>query len=82
MFTISLKHQVDENLSFYADIAETDNHAAAHYDLGAGGHGLTTDCHDSGGSVIPAGGYPGIGNPNCWAGTRLVGISIGTAYKF
>src|SRR5665647_892847 len=81
MFTIALKHQVDENLSFYADIAETVNSAAAHYDLGAGGHGTTTDCHDSGGP-IPAGGYPGVGSPNCWAGTHLVGISIGTDYKF
>jgi len=80
MFTISLKHQVDENLSFYADIAETNNKAAAHYDLGAGGHGLTTDCHDSGGNISANGGV--VGGPNCWAGTRLVGISIGSSYKF
>jgi len=79
MFTIALKHQVDPNLSFYADIAETVNSAAAHYDLGAG-HGVTTDCHDSGGPIQANGGI--TGGANCWAGTRLVGISIGTDYKF
>ncbi len=81
MFTLLFKHQVDADLSFYANIAETVNSAAAHYDLGAGGHGTTTDCHDSGGP-ISAGGYPNGGGPNCWAGTHLVGISIGTDYKF
>ncbi len=80
MYTVTLKHQVDENLSFYANIAETANGPAAHYDLGAGGHGLTTDCHDSGGPINANGGI--TGGPNCWAGARLVGISVGTAYKF
>lgn len=47
MFTLAWKHQMDKNLSFYADWAETLNHQAAHFDLGAGGRGVTTDCHDA-----------------------------------
>jgi len=80
MFTLALKHQVDRNMSFYADIAETVNSAAAHYDLGAGGHGTTTDCHDAGGPIPANGGI--TGSPNCWAGTHITGVSVGMNYKF
>jgi predicted porin/outer membrane murein-binding lipoprotein Lpp len=79
MFTLALKHQVDANLSFYFDIAETLNHTAAHYDLGAGGRGVTTDCHDA--SNPDASGFDANGGgPHCWAGGHLKGASIGMKY--
>ena len=46
MYTIAWKHSFDKQLYWYFDAAETVNHGNAHYDLGAGGHGVTTDCHD------------------------------------
>ena len=78
MFTLAAIHQVDSNLAFYADYAVTINGANAHYDLGAGSHGVTTDCHDAGPDA--AGNY--FSNPHCWAGGRLEGISVGTRYRF
>jgi hypothetical protein len=84
MYTITGTHQVDRNLSFYANYAMTVNNGNAHYDLGAGGHGITTDCHDSGlasGSGAQANG--GItGNPQCWGGNHIQGISVGMRYRF
>jgi predicted porin len=85
MYTIALVHQVDRNLSFWGNWADTVNHGNAHYDLGAGGHGIKTDCHDSGSSVTntgaPANG--GItGNPQCWGGNHLMGFSLGMKYRF
>jgi len=61
----------------------TDNHSAAHYDLGAGGRAVTTDCHD--GSILAAfdpttGGVTGDG-PRCFAGGKLKGVSV-VNYKF
>ena len=80
MYTIAGIHQVDRNLSFYANYALTVNNSAAHYDLGAGGHGITTDCHDTGGAIPANGGITGA--PNCYAGTKIQGISIGMRYRF
>jgi hypothetical protein len=85
MYTIAGTHQVDRNLSFYANYAMTANNGNAHYDLGAGGHGITTDCHDSGisGSNTGAqanGGITGAGQ--CWGGTRIQGFSVGMRYRF
>jgi predicted porin len=81
MFTLAWKHQMDKNMSIYADWAETINHKEAHFDLGAGGHGVTTDCHDAsnpdGTGFDPAGGAP-----RCWAGGHLKGISVGMKYVF
>jgi len=86
MYTMSLIHQVDRNLSFYANYAATINNGNAHYDLGAGGHGITTDCHDSGisaGAVgAPANGGVSGANPQCWGGTNIQGISVGMRYRF
>jgi predicted porin len=81
MFTLAWKHQVDKQLSFYADAAETLNHAAAHYDLGAGGRGVTTDCHDAS-NPDTSGFDPNGGAPHCWAGGKLKGVSIGAKYTF
>ena len=46
MYTIAWKHRFDKYIYWYLDAAETINNTNAHYDLGAGGRGLTTDCHD------------------------------------
>jgi predicted porin len=81
MFTLAWKHQVDKQLGFYADYAVTANHTAAHYDLGAGGRAVTTDCHDA--SNPDTTGFDPNGNaPHCWAGGRLQGISVGMKYSF
>ena len=81
MFTIALKHQVDKQLGFYADYAATLNHTAAHYDLGAGGRSVTTDCHDA--SNPDTTGFDPNGNaPHCWAGGHLQGVSVGMRYAF
>ena len=85
MYTIAGIHQVDRNLSFYANYAATINNGNAHYDMGAGGHGITTDCHDSGvsGSGVGAPANGGItGAPQCWGGTRIQGVSVGMRYRF
>lgn len=81
MFTLAWKHQVDRQLSFYADFAETLNHSSAHYDLGAGGRGVTTDCHDAS-NPDTSGFDPNGGAPHCWAGGKLKGVSVGAKYTF
>ena len=80
MYSIAFTHQVDRNLSFYANYAITENGAAAHYDLGAGGHGYYVDCHDAGGP-ISASGFIASG-PNCWTGTKIQGVTGGMQYRF
>lgn len=80
MYTINGIHQVDRNLSFYANYAVTVNHGNDHYDLGAGGHGVTTDCHASSYNVPASGGVDSA--PQCWGGTTLQGISVGMRYRF
>jgi predicted porin len=81
MYTLAWKHQVDKNFGFYADYAMTANHTAAHYDLGAGGRAVTTDCHDA--SNPDTTGFDPNGNaPHCWAGGRLQGVSVGMKYQF
>ena len=84
MYTVNLRHSIDKQLTVYADYAITVNHRDAHFDLGAGGHGVTTDCHDA--SQLAAfdattGGVTGDG-PHCFAGGRLQGVSVGMAYRF
>lgn len=81
MFALAWKHQVDDNFSWYVDYAATHNHHDAHYDLGAGGRSVTTDCHDA--SNPDASGFDPNGNgPHCWAGGELQGLSIGVKYTF
>ena len=81
MYTLAWKHQVDRQLSFYVDVAETLNHTAAHYDLGAGGRGVTTDCHDAS-NPDSTGFDPNGGSPHCYAGGKLRGLSAGVKYQF
>ena len=78
LYTTVLKRQVTPSLTLYTGFSSTLNGPAAHYDLGAGGRGITTDCHDASGS---AGGLV-ASNPHCFAGGLLQGASVGTNWKF
>jgi predicted porin len=82
MFTAAVKYLLTKNISVYADWAMTVNAPFAHYDLGAGGRAVTTDCHDA--SDGPGGSSSGgeSSNPHCWAGGRLMGVSAGMKYQF
>ncbi len=47
MYTAQCWHKLDKQLTMYFDVADTVNDGNAHYDIGAGGHGIKTDCHDA-----------------------------------
>jgi predicted porin len=84
LYTVAFKHIIDPHVSWYANYAVTANHRDAHYDLGAGGHGVTTDCHDA--TQLAAfdpttGGVTG-GGPHCYAGGVLRGASLGMQVRF
>jgi hypothetical protein len=79
MFTMAYRHQLDKQLYAYVDFADTVNHGNAHYDIGAGGRGLTTDCHDGTNTVFIDNSGTG---PTTWGGCHLVGVSTGVNYKF
>jgi len=68
MFTFAYKHKLDKQLYWYANVAETVNHGNAHFDLGGGGHGIKTDCHD--GTTQPIIDYTSAGNTT-WAVASL-----------
>jgi predicted porin len=78
LLTSALKYKLSENLSIYTAWAVTANGSAAHYDLGAGGRTITTDCHDA----SDATGGLVASNPHCWTGGRLQGLSLGLVWKF
>ncbi|MGA2567219.1 MAG: porin [Pseudolabrys sp.] len=77
MVTAAYKHKYSENLTWYTTVAATFNGPDAHYDLGAGGRGVTTDCHDA---FSTSGGA--FSTPHCYTGTTLVGVSTGLQWKF
>ncbi len=77
MITSSYKRKLSDSLTWYSAVAATFNGPSAHYDLGAGGHGLVTDCHDTFGAD---GSYTSA--PHCWTGTTIVGFSTGLQYRF
>jgi predicted porin len=77
MFTATYKHKFGTNLTWYTAVAATVNGQNAHYDLGAGGHGVTTDCHDAFGA---SGGL--ASQPHCYVGPILAGISTGIQWRF
>jgi predicted porin len=79
MVTAAYKHQFSKNLIWYTDIAATFNGPSAHYDLGAGGRGVTTDCHDAGTTSATGG---ATANSHCFTGTTLVGVSTGLQWRF
>ncbi len=78
MVTAALKHEFVKDVTVYAAWAATYNAKYAHYDLGAGGRAVTTDCHDGG---LPASGDT-TSNPHCWAGGKLMGVSVGLNARF
>lgn len=84
MYTAALRHSFGKFTNVYFAWALTANHAAAHYDLGAGGHGVTTDCHDSTplAAFDPTTGGVSNTGPHCYAGGQLQGISIGFVHNF
>jgi len=47
MLALGYKHHFNQQANWYAVYARQDNKDGAHYDLGASGHGITTDCHDA-----------------------------------
>jgi predicted porin len=77
LYTAAYRHRIGEGLELYADWAETLNDPYAHYDLGAGGRGVTTDCHDA----SDAAGNE-FSNPHCWAGGHLKAFSMGLDRRF
>src|ERR1700733_8815659 len=79
MYTIAWKHKLDKQLYWYVDSALTLNHGNAHYDIGAGGRGLTTDCHDGTNTVFTDASSAG---PTTWGGCRIMGFSTGLDYRF
>jgi predicted porin len=79
MYTLAYKHQFDKQLYWYVDVAETVNSGNAHYDLGGGGHGIKTDCHD--GTTNPIIDYTSAGNTT-WGGCKPKAVSMGVNYKF
>ena len=79
MYTIAWKHKFDKQLYWYIDTAKTFNGPNAHYDLGAGGRGVTTDCHD--GTTQAFIDYSSAG-PTTWGGCRPFGVSTGFHYTF
>ncbi|HET7366613.1 MAG TPA: porin [Burkholderiales bacterium] len=68
MYTVGYKHHFDQRTNWYAVYARQDNHPGAHYDLGASGHGITTDCHDADG--------------HCFPGKTVQAFSVGMQYNF
>ena len=68
MYAAGLRHTLTRNMSTYFVYARQANHSAAHYDLGAVGHGDVVDKRDFTGTGIP--------------GTKLQGISAGMTFDF
>jgi predicted porin len=77
MVTAAYKKMFSPNLTWYVDVAATFNGPSAHYDLGAGGRAVTTDCHDAFGAD---GGF--VSTPHCYTGTTIVGGSTGIQWRF
>jgi predicted porin len=79
MYTFQWWHKLDKQLTVYVDWAETINDGNAHYDIGAGGHGIKTDCHDATHNQFVD--YSSAG-PTTWGGCHDQGFSTGVSYRF
>jgi predicted porin len=77
LFTAAYKHRIAEGLTAYAVWAANFNGPYGHFDLGAGGRGVTTDCHDASDAVGDEN-----SDPHCWAGGHLKGVSLGLDKRF
>jgi len=79
MYTFGSWHKLDKQLTAYLDFADTVNNGNAHYDIGAGGHGIKTDCHDATHATFID--YSSAG-PTTWGGCHPLGVSTGINFKF
>ncbi|MGB9329152.1 MAG: hypothetical protein WCB10_00120, partial [Steroidobacteraceae bacterium] len=79
MYTFGWWHKLDKQLTAYLNFAETMNDGNAHFDIGAGGHGIKTDCHDATHATFID--YSSAG-PTTWGGCHPIGVSTGVNYKF
>jgi hypothetical protein len=79
MYTAAYWHKFDKQLSWYFNYAVTVNNINAHYDIGAGSHGIKTDCHDATHATFID--YSSAG-PTTWGGCRPQGFSTGLNFKF
>lgn len=79
MYTIAWWHRLDKQLTVYINAADTASDGNAHYDIGAGGHGIKTDCHDASHNQFVD--YSGAG-PTTWGGCHALGVSTGVNYRF
>jgi len=79
MVTAQFWHKFDKQLTMYFDMADTMNDGNAHFDIGAGGHGIKTDCHDA--THTPFIDYSSAGNTT-WGGCHELGVSTGVTYRF
>ncbi len=71
LYSLGYKHHFeDKRTTWYLVYARQANHNAAHFDLGASGHGITTDCHD------------GAIDATCSTGGTVQAISLGMTYDF
>ena len=80
-----IRHWFNPKTTIILSYAHMRNSSAAHFALGAGGHGVTWDCKDgSGPSTASAG--PGIGlignGTGCFTGTSPQAFSLGMTYDF
>lgn len=79
MYTLQWWHKFDKQLTWYFDVADTANDGNAHFDIGAGGHGIKTDCHDA--THFSFVDYSSAG-PTTWGGCHEIGLSTGLNFKF
>src|SRR6267142_3809339 len=63
MYSLGYKHHFDRKSNWYAVYARQANKAGGHYDLGASGHGITTDCKSD--------------QNVCFTGETLQAVSLG-----
>jgi predicted porin len=68
MLALGYKHHFNQQANWYVVAARQGNHDGAHFDLGASGHGITTDCKDATGA--------------CFTGGKVEGVSVGMQYNF
>jgi len=77
LYTTIYRHRIGDGLEAYLGWAGTFNDQYAHYDLGAGGRGVTTDCHDASDAASNE-----FSNPHCWAGGHIKAFSLGLDKRF
>jgi predicted porin len=85
MFTGMIRHHFDAEgqPTVYAVYAWQGNHNGAHYDLGAGSHGIQYDCHDGNADAPNSTTVPlPFGGGRCFAGGTLQAFSVGMTMNF